>query len=312
MTQYCGYIGLMGRPNTGKSTLLNSILGQKIAGVGAKPQTTRNQILGIATHENTQLLFLDTPGIHRTRNKVQINSLMNRTAWTTIEEADLIIYLIDATDIDKKDFEFLENILVSAQKTDSDVKVKVVLSKSDRLKKNVLGEKSAQVETHLKEIAAKDGGSCLHSTTPSLISSKRREVVQDFLAELAAMLPENPWLFDEEELTDRPQKFVCSELIREQVFRCLGDEIPYCSAVRIDSFKDRSNGFDILATVIVSRNSQKGMVIGKKGSKIKEIGIKSRSSLEQHLGGNVYLDLNVSVEKDWVNNVNLTHQLMEM
>lgn len=302
--QRCGRIALMGRPNMGKSTLLNAILGQKIAGVSAKPQTTRNQILGIHTEGQSQLLFLDTPGIHRQKKGQRLNSLMNREAWTVLDQADLVLFLVDCQrGWQDEDRVFLKAILEQGQ-----VPVEVLLSKVDRLKKAECEQVCRDVVVALqalKDSLDAEAADRLVSTQVLQISAKRRESVQGLLQHLQTKVPFGPWQYPEEDLTDRSQNFVASELIREQVFRCLGEELPYSSAVRIDKLEFAPPLVRIYASIIVARASHKGMVIGKRAVKIKEIGMAARQTLEQHFESKVFLDLQVVVDENWLDNVNL-------
>ena len=302
--QQSGYVSFLGRPNAGKSTLLNALVGQKIAGVSSKPQTTRNKILGICNHNDAQILFLDTPGMHRIRKSVKINSLMNQEAWSVIGESDLILYMIDVTiGMDRLDRDFLRSILKATESP-----VAILLSKTDRLKDSVILEKEEEIAQALGEIleeVPEEKRSFLIGTKPIWTSSKSRKDLPQLLDFIGEYLPEGPWMYPEDDLTDRPQRFVISELIREKAFRLLGEEIPYHTAVRIDKMDFQTKNVSIMASIVVARNSQKGMVIGKQGSKIKEIGIEARRELEKHLDQPVYLDLQVKVDPGWVDNASL-------
>ncbi|SMF30436.1 GTPase Era [Pseudobacteriovorax antillogorgiicola] len=302
--QQSGYVSLLGRPNAGKSTLLNALVGQKIAGVSSKPQTTRNRILGICNHDQAQILFLDTPGMHRLRKSAKINSLMNQEAWSVIGESDLVLYMIDANiGMEGLDRDFLKSIMKATESP-----VALVLSKTDRMKKDRIKERSHQVAAQIAEIleeVPEEKRSFLVNPEPIWSSAKNRESLPALLDFICEFLPEAPWMYPEDDLTDRPQRFVVSELIREKTFRLLGEEIPYHTAVRIDKMEFKKNNVSIMASIIVARNSQKGMVIGKQGSKIKEIGIEAREELEKHLDQPVFLDLQVKVDPDWVDDVSL-------
>ncbi|NRA63857.1 MAG: GTPase Era [Pseudobacteriovorax sp.] len=298
-----GYISLVGRPNAGKSTLLNALVGQKIAGVSAKPQTTRNKILGIAHHNDAQLLFLDTPGMHRMKRAATINSLMNREAFSVVEESHLILYLIDGVvGPTKMDETFLQSVLRA-----SEVPVAVMISKSDRLKKSALRELEISIRSLTQEVLSQ-----LEPSKESLlcqdilvVSAKQKTSFLPLLDFIEDKLPESAWLYPEDDLTDRPQRFIVSELIREKVFRNFGEEIPYQTAVRIDEMSSGRNITNVIASIVVARSSQKGMVIGKRASKIKAIGIEARAEIEQLLGQKVFLDLQVKVDANWFNSRSL-------
>lgn len=300
MTQKCGYIAILGRPNAGKSSLLNTLVGQKIAGVSNKPQTTRARILGIRQQNQVQMLFLDTPGIHRTVKKVALNSLMNRAAWSVLDQADVVIYLLDAEEDNfDADFEFFQSVLKSAQGP-----VLLCLNKTDKLKREVLDQpiyRAEQLIAQVKESLPPEVAEKLLSETPFLISAKRKESLEDVLRIVTERLPQSPWLYPSDDLTDRSQKFVCSELIREQAFRCLGAELPYHLAVKVDTIVFNTGIVTIDALIVVGRLQHKGIVVGKGGQKIKELGSKARQSLEKHFDQKVFLELEVTVDTDWVN-----------
>ncbi len=300
MTQKCGYIAILGRPNAGKSSLLNTLVGQKIAGVSNKPQTTRARILGIRIEGESQMLFLDTPGIHRTSKKVALNSLMNRAAWSVLDQADAVIYLLDADEENfDGDLDFLKSVVKSAA-----APVYLCLNKVDKLKREFVEQASFRAEQLVQQV--KDGVpeeafQKLVSSEPFLVSAKRRESLEEVLALIARELPESPWLYPADDLTDRSQKFVCSELIREQAFRCLGAELPYHLAVKVDTIVFNPGIVTIDALIVVGRPQHKGIVVGKGGQKIKELGSKARVSLEKHFEQKVFLELEVTVDADWVN-----------
>lgn len=301
MTTYCGYIGIVGRPNAGKSTLLNALVGQKIVGVSAKPQTTRNKILGILTLGDTQLLFLDTPGMHRNQNRLKLNSMLNREAWSVLGDANLLVYLLDVSSVlHDEDLDYLKTMLEKA-----DAPVQVALSKTDTVKKHQVQEVAEAVELQLEKLASTltDPASRqrLLSTRPLLLSAKQKETLSPLLDLAQEQMPEGEWLYPSDDLTNRSQKFICQELIREQLFRLLGDELPYQCAVRMDAFEVQGALTKIMASIVLARDNHKGMVLGKQGQKIKEIGTAARESLEQHLGTKVYLDLQVIVDPDWIN-----------
>ncbi|MFW7378775.1 MAG: GTPase Era [Oligoflexus sp.] len=304
---HCGYVAILGRPNMGKSTLLNAMVGQKIAGVSAKPQTTRNRILGITCIEDRQILFLDTPGIHRSQKKEKLNTMMNREAWTVVSETDLVLYLVDSlSGWQDTDDDFFTNILKTGE-----CPVMLVLSKVDRLKRQAAQAMAGSIQQRVEELLLKvpESGRCrLQNSKPILASAKDKELLQALGQKIGQLMPEGPWLYPDDDLTDRPQKFVVGELIREKVFRLLGEELPYHAAVVVESLEWGETLVKVGASIIVARASHKGMVIGKGGSKIKEIGTASRESLEKHFGQQVFLDLEVVVDEDWTNNETLIAQ----
>lgn len=300
MTKRCGYIAIMGRPNAGKSSLLNTLVGHKIAGVSAKPQTTRNRILGIRMEGDSQLLFLDTPGIHRQQKRLALNSMMNREAWAVLADADCVVYLIDGEDSERhSDREFLRNVI-----RDYAGPIYVCVNKTDKMKQFEVDSQLRLSEHMIEEILTtlpEDVNVRMKQRKAWPISAKRRETLQPLLDTIAAALPEGDWLYPEDDLTDRSQKFVASELIREQAFRCLGAELPYHLAVRVEEITWSDTLVRVEAELIVGRMQHKGIVLGKGGQKIKEIGSKARMSLEQHFANKVFLGLEVLVDEGWVN-----------
>lgn len=331
----CGYIALMGRPNAGKSTLLNALVGAKLAVVSRKPQTTRNRILGLANEGETQLIFLDTPGLHHARKGSFLNLAMNRAAREAGREADRIAYLVDATrGLGTEDEKYLKALLAHQPEN-----LIVLATKIDLLKKPDLRQAVETIQSRLtaltealaaeNELASKDAGHeapgassepMRPKTTPSAasvpkviaISAKRPDEVQALRHFLAQDLPEGPWMFASDDLTDMPNAFVCAELIREQTFRQLGDEVPYGTAVKLTAMDVKPELTVIRATLLVERDSHKGIVLGKGGSRIKQIGTEARMSLEKHLGRKVFLDLGVRVAEGWTDNERLVAELAHL
>ncbi len=301
MTVRCGYCAIMGRPNAGKSSLLNTLVGQKIVGVSAKPNTTRNRILGIRMEEEAQLLFLDTPGIHRSHKALKLNSMMNREAWSVLADADVVLYLMDVEELGHaEDQSFLRSILQEAK-----CSVYLVINKCDKVKKFVLEASEEKLESlidNLQQALTTEHLSKLNLESIYWVSAKRKESLESLLKDIVQILPEGPHLYPAEDLTDRPQKFVCSELIREQAFRLLGAELPYQLAVRVGEVEIKPGLVRIEADIVVGRSTHRGIVLGKSGQKIKEIGMAARQSLEQHFESKVYLGLEVVVDEGWVNN----------
>lgn len=301
-TQF-GYLALLGSPNAGKSTLMNSCLGAKIAGVSAKPQTTRNRIVGILEQGRVQIAILDTPGLQSriSGEAVRLGEFMNKEAWGSVRDADRIAYLIDinvgVTEADAKNLGQLVHV--------SD-KLTVILSKSDRKKKEEVQEIENSVRLKVREIFAD------HPSVPSVmtLSSKVKASVQAFMETIASGMPEGPHLYESGRQTDRSDEFVSSELIREQIFRNLGQELPYSMAVKVDLLEKDEGICKILATVYVPKEAHKGMVIGKGGKKLREIGSAARSQLERYFSSQVYLELFVKVQPKWFDRQSLIQELV--
>ena len=287
-----GFVAIVGRPNVGKSTLLNQFLGEKIAIVTPKPQTTRNRITGIRTTPNSQVVFLDTPGIHRTR------SLMNRRmveiALKTLKEVEGILWLLDAREGIRAEDEDIARIL-----EESKVKALILLNKMDLISKGKL--------LPLMERCA----ALLPGREIIPISALKGENVALVLELAEKFLPAGPRYYPEGDLTDQTERFVASEIIREKIFLLTREEIPYGTAVTIDEFVEREekNLIVIKATIHVDRESHKPILIGKKGAMLKEIGIRAREELESLLGCKLYLELFVKVQKGWTQDPNTLTEL---
>ncbi|MGN6731635.1 MAG: GTPase Era [Candidatus Binatia bacterium] len=287
-----GYIAIIGRPNVGKSTLLNRILGEKVAIVSPKPQTTRNRITGIRTKDSSQIIFLDTPGIH------QGHSLINRrlmdTALQTLDEVDGVLWLLDAHSKIKQEEERIAETLRGVQ-----TPVLILLNKIDLVSKGKLLpliERCAQLLPE-KEIVP--------------VSALQGEGVNLVLELVEGWLPEGPRYFTEGEYTDQSERFLASEMVREKIFLLTHEEIPYGVAVTIDEFTEKAdkNLLVISATIHTDRDSHKGILIGKRGSMLKEIGKQAREELEALLGCRIFLELFVRVDPGWTQN---PHLLAEM
>ncbi|MBI4528244.1 MAG: GTPase Era [Deltaproteobacteria bacterium] len=277
-----GYIAIVGRPNVGKSTLLNQFLGQKIAIVSAKPQTTRNRLLGIRTTPSSQTVFIDTPGIHRAR------SLMNRrmvdVALRTLREVDGILWLVDArAGMGPEDEDIAKNLAELQPRT------LVLLNKIDLISKGKLLPIMERCAALLPE----------REIIP--VSALKGENVDLVLDKIEKMLPEGPCFYPEGEVTDQTERFIASEIVREKIFVLTREEIPYATAVTIEEFseKEEKNLVVIKATVHVDRESHKPILIGKKGSMLKEIGRQAREELETLLGCRVFLELFIRVTEGW-------------
>ncbi len=312
MTLKCGYIAILGRPNAGKSTLLNSLVGEKLAVVSRKPQTTRNRILGIAIEGDTQLLFLDTPGIHKKHgDKSLINSTMNKVAIQVAHDADVILYLIDAeAGITDEDKEHLAQIIST-----TDVPFAVLISKTDSVKYENIPPVVKDLEFQLGEIFKATGADedRLLPLRNKTISSKRPEEVKTLRRLIGNELPESPWMFADDDLTDMPGSFLCAEMIREQIFRQCGQEVPYSCAVKIEQIDTSGNNLvKIHASIVVNSERHKPMLLGKGGLKIRGIGTDARLSLEKYFEKKVFLDLRVKTVSGWVDDERLISELAHL
>ncbi len=277
-----GYVAIVGAPNVGKSTLLNRVLGQKISITSNKPQTTRNRILGVLHRPQAQLVFIDTPGVHKAGGPLNVRIV--ETALSSLEEVDVILVLIDAARSDAAS----EGLMVKKIKAG---KKPVVLApnKIDLIDKNDL----------LPLIDRWSAAYPFKDIVP--VSAETGAQVDRLLAALETLLPAGPPLFPEDAVTDLPERFIAAEMIREKVFRLTGEEIPYATAVTIEAFEEQKKGalVRIHATIHMERDSQKAIVIGKGGRMLKSIGEKSRLELERFLGVKVFLKLFVRVQKNW-------------
>ncbi|WDN88910.1 GTPase [Desulfosarcina sp. BuS5] len=277
-----GFAAIIGAPNVGKSTLLNRILGEKISITSKKPQTTRNRILGIHHRSSSQIIFVDTPGMHKAKGK--LNEIIVETAVSTIADVDIILIVVDLSRHDKESEEFAVEKLKKENRP-----VVLALNKTDLVK----GEKVLRLIDNWSRVYP------FKSILP--VSAKHGNQVEELIAVMEQLLPEGPPLFPEDSLTDQPERFIVAEMIREKVFRLTGQEIPYSTAVTIDTFSEEKKGslVKIEAVIHVERNSQKGMIIGKKGSKLKQIGQDARKEIERMLQAKVFLKLFVRVQKNW-------------
>lgn len=277
-----GFISIAGKPNVGKSTLLNAFLGQKIAAVSPKPQTTRHQITGVVTKKNSQFIFVDTPGIHNAKNK--LGKYMNNEAFLGVDGADIVLYVVAA---DKCNIENEQEII---RKIKCDTKI-LVINKTDAVVKEALLPLIASLQTigDFKEIFP--------------ISALKNDGIKQLLGVVEKYLPEGPKFFPEDTLTDQPERQICSEFIREKLMRNTNCEIPYGIAVVIESMKydEEKNLTSIEATIFCERDSHKSIIIGKNGDMLKKIGTSARHDIERFLGGKVYLNLWVKVKENWRN-----------
>jgi GTP-binding protein Era len=277
-----GFVAIIGAPNVGKSTLLNQILGQKIAITSDKPQTTRHRIMGVAHKPGAQLVFLDTPGIHQARGP--LNLRMVEVALRAIEEVDLVLFMVDATHPNSASDDV---ILESLKKRD--LPVILVINKVDLVQKREL----------LPMIESRNKAYPFRGIVP--ISALQGTQVDALMKEMVQVLPEGPRYFPEDSITDVPERFVAAEIIREKVFRLTGEEIPYSVAVTVESFKERpkKNLVEIQATIHVEKESQKPIIIGRGGEMLKKIGQRARQEIELMVGQKVLLKLWVRVQKKW-------------
>ena len=277
-----GYAAIVGVPNAGKSTLLNRMLGEKISITSKKPQTTRNRILGVMHRPAAQLVFIDTPGIFKAKDTLNLRIV--DTALSAIGDADLIVFVLDVANPDPTSEYFLVRRLEEQPRP-----VILALNKIDLVEKSALLEIIRKWSTEYR----------FDVIVP--ISATEGTQIERLIEAMENFLPYGPPYFPEDALTDLPQRFIAAEMIRETVFRLTGEEIPYATAVTVDSFKEEKGGklVKIEATIHLERSSQKGIIIGKEGSKLKRIGTESRKKIEHMLETRVYLKLFVRVQKNW-------------
>ncbi len=285
-----GYIAIIGRPNVGKSTLLNNLVGQKVSITSKKAQTTRHRINGILTDEQSQFIFVDTPGF-QTRHTNRLNSLMNRTVTQSMRDVDVVIFVIEALHFDERDRLVLKLLPV-------DRPVILVINKIDQL-----ADKSRLLpflEKMAKEFA-------FAAMIP--VSAQEGMQLPELLSTIRPYLPENPPLFDPDEATDRNERFIAAELIREKLFRLTGEEIPYSASITIDKFTTEGELRKIHACIIVDKANHKAIIIGKDGEKLKAIATQARKDMERVFGGKVYLEIWVKVKTGWADDAQMLKSL---
>ena len=277
-------VALVGRPNVGKSTLMNAMIGEKIAITSYKPQTTRDKITSILTTKDYQIVFLDTPGIHKPHHK--LGEYMNRMAESSLEEVDVVLFVVDVTEKKGPGEDYILGLL-------NKIKTPVILvcNKIDKL------------EDKSRLLKIMEGYSKLYKFAAIVpVSALNDGEFPDLVAEITKHLPEGPGYYDEDQITDQPERVIAAEMIREKVLRLTRDEVPHAIAVEVEEFKEREDGnVYIRATIFVERESQKGIVIGAKGSLLKKIGQQARKDIEGLLYCPVFLDLWVKVKQDWRN-----------
>ncbi|MFS0575257.1 GTPase Era [Sporosarcina sp. 179-K 3D1 HS] len=279
-----GFISIIGRPNVGKSTFLNRVVGQKIAIMSDKPQTTRNKVQGVVTSEDSQLIFIDTPGIHKPKHK--LGDFMMKTARNTLKEVDVILFMVNADEPIGRGDRFIIELLERTETPVFLVINKIDLVHPDDLLTIITSYTEEYDFAEIVPISAMNGNN-----------------VERLLETLTTYMPEGPKYYPDDQVTDHPERFIISELIREKVLHLTREEIPHSIAVvieKIEREKEREI-VNVMATIVVDRDSQKGIVIGKRGALLKEIGTKARHDIEMLLGSKVFLELWVKVQKDWRN-----------
>ena len=276
-----GFVAIVGRPNVGKSTFMNYVLGQKIAIMSDKAQTTRNKIQGVYTNQDCQIVFLDTPGIHKPKH--ELGNFMVESAYSALKEVDAVLFMVNAAEKRGPGDDFIIEKLKKIK-----IPVFLVLNKIDLISPDELLDR---VESYQETIP-------FAGIIP--ISVLQGNNVQELMTTLTNHLPEGPQYYPSDQITDHPEYFVVSELIREKILHLTKEEIPHSVAVTVDKMqKDEYDKVHVYANIIVERPTQKGIIIGKGGKLLKEIGVRARKDIEQLLGNKVYLELWVKVEKDW-------------
>lgn len=277
----CGYVAIVGRPNVGKSTLLNHLLGQKISITSRKPQTTRHQVLGIKTEDNHQIIFVDTPGLHLNAGKA-INRYMNRAASSAIRDVDLVVFVVDRTAWTEEDAAVLEQIQHVGLPT------MLVINKVDLLADKL------ELLPHLQMMAGKADFAAILP-----VSALRQHNVDALESQILKLLPESEYFFPEDQITDRSQRFLAAEIVREKIMRQLGDELPYAITVEIEEFAQEGEILHIAAIIYVERKGQKKILIGEKGARLRLIGSDARRDMESLFDSKIMLRLWVKVKSGW-------------
>lgn len=277
----CGLVALVGRPNVGKSTLMNHLVGQKISITSRRPQTTRHRVMGVLTQDQQQLIFVDTPGMHQNAEKA-INQQMNRTADRALKDVDVVVFMVERTVWRPDDEAVLQKLIHCRQP------VVLVINKVDQI------EDKSDLLPFIERISARLP---LQQVFPvSALHGHNREALASYLL---SQLPEGPFLFDEDQVTDRSLRFMASEIVREKIMRQLGAEVPYSVAVEIERFEHKGHIIEIHALILVERDGQKKIVIGDGGSRLKNIGTQARQDMEIMFDAKVMLHLWVKVKSNW-------------
>ena len=279
----CGYIAIVGRPNVGKSTLMNALIGAKVSITSRKAQTTRHRITGIQTIDSTQFIYVDTPGF-QTRHANALNKTLNRTVTNTLTASDVILFLVEAGTFGDADQQVLDLIPAS-------VPCILVINKSDRIKDKAVLLPFAQQIAGKHDFAA---------VVP--VSATLRFQLDNLQGEIKSRLPLNAPIFGVDDITDRSEKFLAAEIVREKVFRFVGDELPYTSTVLIEKFEQEGDLRRVFAAILVERDTHKSMVIGQKGARLKDISTQARLDMARLFGGPVYLEIWVKVKSGWADN----------
>ncbi|MBL3397687.1 GTPase Era [Staphylococcus pasteuri] len=292
MTEHkSGFVSIIGRPNVGKSTFVNRVIGHKISIMSDKAQTTRNKIQGVMTRDDAQIIFIDTPGIHKPKHK--LGDYMMKVATNTLSEIDAIMFMVNVNEDIGRGDEYIMNML-----KDLKTPVFLVLNKIDLVHPDAL---MPQIEKYQKY---------MDFTEIIPISALEGLNVDHFIDVLKSYLPEGPKYYPDDQISDHPEQFVVGEIIREKILHLTSEEIPHAIGVNVDRMiKEDEDRVRIEATIYVERDSQKGIVIGKGGKKLKEVGKRARHDIEMLLGSKVYLELWVKVQKDWRNKVNFIRQI---
>lgn len=277
----CGYIAVVGRPNVGKSTLINTLIGEKVSITSKKPQTTRNRVLGVVTNNNAQFVFVDTPGFQTKYGNALIRG-MNRSVRSTLSDTDVVVMLIESNGWRADDEKVLQLLNKNAKN------VILAINKTDLLK---------QRDSLLPLMAQSMQKFPFAAIVP--VSAEKSRQVDDLMNEIEKLLPENPPFYDPDIYTDKSPRFLAAEIIREKAFRLLGDELPYGIAVTVDKWQEDEKHAEIIATLIVEREAHKGIVIGAQGEKLREISRLARQDIADMLGKSTYLEVWVRVRKGW-------------
>ncbi|MBF2322264.1 GTPase Era [Staphylococcus epidermidis] len=292
MTEHkSGFVSIIGRPNVGKSTFVNRVIGHKIAIMSDKAQTTRNKIQGVMTRDDAQIIFIDTPGIHKPKHK--LGDYMMRVAKNTLSEIDAIMFMVNVNEDIGRGDEYIMEMLKNVK-----TPIFLVLNKIDLVHPDTLMPKIEQYQSYMD------------FTDIIPISALEGLNVDHFINVLKSFLPEGPKYYPDNQISDHPEQFVVSEIIREKILHLTSEEIPHAIGVNVDRMiKEDEDRVRIEATIYVERDSQKGIVIGKGGKKLKEVGKRARRDIEMLLGSKVYLELWVKVQRDWRNKVNFIRQI---